>query len=131
MTGPRNGTGTAALVVALAGLALCWSVVGGLVCGVLAVVLGFLGRGRATRGEANNGPIATAGTGLGAVAVVVSLAFVVIWAFAWRDAGGTDYLDCAMRAGNDQKAVQVCTDKWFNDIQTKFNVKPTPGLGST
>ncbi|MCW2519868.1 MAG: hypothetical protein JWR46_2487, partial [Mycobacterium sp.] len=116
MTGPRNGTGTAALVVAIAGLVFCWSVVGGIGCGIVAVILGVLGRGRAARGEANNGGIATAGSALGLVAVVASVAFAVIWAYAWRDAGGTDYLDCAMRAGNDQKAVEACTDKWLNDI---------------
>ncbi|HYO01525.1 MAG TPA: DUF4190 domain-containing protein [Mycobacterium sp.] len=132
MTGPRNGPGTAALVVAIAGLVFCWSVVGGIVCGVVAVILGLRGRGRAARGEANNGGIATAGMALGLVAVVVSLAFAVIWAYAWRDAGGTDYLDCAMQAGNDQKAVQACTDKWLDNIQGKFSISPPrPTQGST
>jgi hypothetical protein len=124
MTGPRNGTGNAALAVAIAGLFLCWSVVGGIVCGVVAVILGFLGRGRAARREANNGGIATAGIALGVVAVVASVAFAVIWTFAWRDAGGTDYLDCAVRAGKDQKAVESCTDNWLNDIRTKFSITP-------
>ena len=130
MTGARNGTGTAALAIAVAGLALCWSVVGGLACGVIAVVLGVLGRGRASRGEADNGPIAMAGIGLGAVAVVASVAFVVVWAIAWRDAGGSQYLDCAMRAGNDQKAVQACTDKWLNEIRGEMDVSPVT-RGST
>ena len=94
------------------------------ICGVVAVIVGFVGRGRATRGEADNGGIATAGMALGAVAVVASLAFAVIWPYAWRDSGGTDYVDCAMRAGNDQKAVEACTDKWLNDIQSRFNISP-------
>jgi hypothetical protein len=124
MTGPRNGTGTAALAVAFVGVVLCWSVVGGIVCGVVAVVLGQLGRGRAVRGEADNGEIAIAGTALGMVAVIASVAFAVIWAYAWRDAGGTDYLDCAMKAGNDQTAVQACTDNWLNDIEHEFGISP-------
>jgi hypothetical protein len=124
MTGPRNGTGTAALAVAFAGLVFCWSVVGGIAFGVVAVVLGLLGRGRAARHEADNGGIATAGMALGLVAVVASLAFAVIWTYAWRDAGGTDYLDCAMKAGNDQTAVQACTDKWLKDVQDKFSISP-------
>jgi hypothetical protein len=130
MTSARNGTGTAALAVAVAGLALCWSVLGGLACGVVAVVLGVLGRGRASRGEADNGPIALAGVGLGVVAVVASVAFVVVWAIAWRDAGGSQYVDCAMRAGNDQKAVQACTDKWLNQIRGEMDVSPAT-QGST
>lgn len=131
MTGLRNGTGTSALAVAVAGLFLCWSVVGGIACGVVAIILGVLGRGRATRGEADNGPIAIAGLALGLVAITASVAFAVIWAVAWRDSGGRDYVDCAMRAGNDQAAVQVCTDKWLNAIQGRFGISPTPTREST
>jgi hypothetical protein len=124
MTDARNGTGTAALVVALVGLVFCWSVVGGLVCGAVAVVLGLLGRGRAARGEANNAGIATAGAALGLVGIVASLAFTVIWVYAWRDSGGGDYVDCAVRAGDDQKAVQGCTDTWLKEIEDRFGVTP-------
>ncbi|BDX32495.1 hypothetical protein TUM20985_30420 [Mycobacterium antarcticum] len=124
MTSLRNGTGTAALVVAIAGLGLCWSVIAGIICGVVAVVLGVLGRGRAARGEANNGAIATAGTALGLVAIAASVAFAVVWAFVWRDSGGDQYLDCAVKAGNDQRAVQACTDTWMDDIQDRFGFSP-------
>jgi hypothetical protein len=121
---PRNGLGTAALAVAIVGLATCWSILGGVVCGVVAVVLGVMGRGRASRAEADNGAIATAGIALGGLAVVVSLAFVAIWGYAWRDVGGAGYLDCAMRAGSDQTAVNACTDAWLDEIQKRFNVEP-------
>jgi hypothetical protein len=127
MTRTRNGQGTAALVLAIAGLVVCWSVLGGIACGVLAIVLGFLGRGRSARGEADNGAVATAGVALGFLAVVVSLVFVAIWSYAWRDVGGTEYLDCAVRAGNDQHALQGCTDKWIDGVSDKFGITPTPG----
>jgi NhaP-type Na+/H+ or K+/H+ antiporter len=132
MTGSRNGTGTAALAVALVGLVFCWSVVGGIVCGVVAVILGWLGRGRAARREANNGEIATAGIALGVIAVAASIAFTVIWAFAWHETGGDHYLDCATRAGSDRSAVQACTDRWLDDLHDRFGVSsPRPTRGST
>ena len=131
MTGLRNGTGTAALAVAVAGVVLCWSVVGGIACGVVAVILGVVGRGRAKRNEADNGAVAAAGMALGVVAAVASVAFAVVWVFAWRDAGGADYLDCVTKAGNDQVAAKACTDKWLNDIQGRFGVSPKPTRGST
>lgn len=111
MTGPRNGVGTGALVVALVGLVFCWTVLGGVVGGVVAVILGFLGRGRAARGEADNGGVADAGIALGALAIVVSLVFAVIWWTAWRDVGGGDYLDCVLDAGNDRQAMDGCMDR--------------------
>ncbi len=127
MTRNGNGQGTAALVLAIAALALCWSVVGGIAAGVLAIVLGFLGRGRAARGEADNREIATAGIALGALAMVLSLAFIVIWYFAWRDVGGAQYLECAVRAGNDQRALDGCTDRWLESVSNRFGVTATPG----
>jgi hypothetical protein len=131
MTGLRNGTGTAALAVAVAGVVLCWSVVGGIACGVVAVILGAVGRGRARRNEADNGAVAVAGLALGVVAAVASVAFAVVWVFAWRDSGGAGYLDCVAKAGNDQAAGKACTDKWFNEIQERFEVSPKPTRGST
>ncbi|TGA85261.1 hypothetical protein E4099_31020 [Streptomyces palmae] len=70
---PSNGQGTAALVLGIVGAALFFTLVGGVVCGVLAIIFGLLGRGRANRGEATNGGQALAGVILGALAVVASL----------------------------------------------------------
>lgn len=126
MTGRRNGLGTAALVLAIVGLVFCWSVLGGVAAGVVAVILGALGRGRATRGEADNGAVAIAGIALGGLAVVVSLVFAVIWVYAWRDTGGSDYLDCAVKAGNDRQAIDGCMDTWMKGVEDRFGVTLTP-----
>lgn len=127
MTGPKNGFGNAALILAIIGLVSCWSVLGGIACGVVAIILGFLGRGRASRGEADNGGIALAGIVLGLLAIVVSLAFAVIWGFAWRDTGGDDYLNCVMSASKDTQAVDACMDTWISGVDEKFGVTVTPG----
>ena len=66
--GPANGLGIAALVIAIFALLLTWSVIGGLVFGVTAVILGFLAQARSRRGEATNGGVAVSGIVLGAIA---------------------------------------------------------------
>jgi hypothetical protein len=76
----NNGMGTAALVCALVGLALFWTVVGGVVLGILGVIFGFIGRGRVKKNQADNGAVATAGIAVGAVAVVAGILFAV---FVW------------------------------------------------
>jgi hypothetical protein len=131
--GPRNGLGTAALIVAIGGLVVCWSVIGGVTAGVVATILGIIGRGRATRGEADNGGVAIAGIALGLLAVVVSLVFAAIWFAAWRDTGGSDYLDCVVRAGNDRQAVDGCVSTWMTGVEKQFSVTltPAPIRGST
>jgi hypothetical protein len=124
--GPRNGLGIAALVVAILGLVFCWTVIGGVVLGVVAVIIGIIGRGRAKRGQATNGGVAIAGVLLGVLAVIVSLVFIPIWVGVFSEVGGTDYLDCVARAGSDPKAVEGCVNQLQERVETQFSITPTP-----
>ena len=74
--GTRNGMGTAALVVGIIALITCWTVIGGVLLGLLAVIFGFVGRGRAKRGEASNGGAAIAGVVLGLLSLIVAVVIV-------------------------------------------------------
>src|SRR4051794_23350582 len=123
---PKNGLGIAALVAAIVGLVFCWSVVGGVVLGVLAAILGIVGYGRAKRGQATNTGVAIAGIVLGALAVVVSLAFIPIWMGVFSEVGGTDYLDCVSRAGSDPKAVEGCANQLRDRMENQFSITVTP-----
>jgi amino acid transporter len=125
-TGPKNGLGIAALVIALLGLVFCWTVIGGVVLGVVAVIIGILGRGRAKRGQATNGGVAIAGVVLGVLAVIVSLVFIPIWMGVFSEVGGTDYLDCVASAGSDPKAVQGCADRLRERMENQFSITVTP-----
>ncbi|MEV5605153.1 DUF4190 domain-containing protein [Streptomyces sp. NPDC052299] len=78
---PANGMGIAALVLGIIATAgFCMYGVG-IILGVLALIFGIIGRGRAQRGEADNGGVALAGIILGSVGIVVSAAFLgfFIW----------------------------------------------------
>jgi uncharacterized membrane protein len=77
-TGGRNGLGTAALVLGIFAVITCWTVVGGIVLGLLAVIFGVIGRRRATRVEASNGSAALAGALLGALGLVLTIALVAV-----------------------------------------------------
>ncbi|NWF29916.1 DUF4352 domain-containing protein [Streptomyces sp. PKU-EA00015] len=85
----RNGLGTAALVLGIIGAVtgfvplLFW--LGGLL-GLLALVLGLLGRGRAKRGEATNKGAATAGAILGLIAMIVGVVIGIATVKAVDDA---------------------------------------------
>jgi ABC-type Fe3+-siderophore transport system permease subunit len=74
--GTRNGLGTAALVVGIIALLTCWTVIGGIVLGILAIVLGAVGRGRAKRGEASNEGVALAGLIVGALGLALTVVLV-------------------------------------------------------
>ncbi len=127
--GMRNGLGVAALVLALISLPAALTIVGGLILGSTAIVLGVLGRGRVRRGEADNGGVATAGIVLGALGVVLSLVMIIVAVVAGRwfmDWGGGDYIDCMQRAGGDTAAQTQCEDEFRGRIEDKFSVTLTP-----
>ncbi len=125
-TGPRNGLGVAALVIAIIGLVFCWTVFGGIILGLCAVIIGFVARGRVTRGEATNGGVAIAGIVLGFLAIIVSLIFIPIWIGVFDEVGGTDYVDCLSKAGSNEQAIQQCADQFRDRVENQFSITVTP-----
>jgi hypothetical protein len=123
----RNGLGIAALVVAIIGLLGSFSVVGGIVMGMAAVVLGFLGRNRVRRGEADNGGVALAGIVLGVLAIIAGLFFIAIWVGMFKEVGAGGYFECLQQAGQDRAQVQECADEFRQSVENKFSDPATPG----
>ena len=126
-TPPRNGLGVAALVLAVIALIGSCSVAGGILLGTAAVILGILGRGRAKRGEADNGGVALTGIILGFVAIVVSLAFIALWVGWFNDFGGQGLVDCLRAAGQDNEKVQQCYTDFQQSMENRLSQTSTPG----
>jgi hypothetical protein len=108
---PRNGLGTTALVLGIVGILTSWFVLGG-VLGVLALIFGFIGRGRAGRREATNGGAALAGIILGALSILVAIAVVVSVA---NNDHFKNYRDCLQHASTRAEQLD-CQQKFQNDI---------------
>ena len=74
---PRDGLGLAAFVLGVIGLILIFFIpvgfLGSGIVGIIGLILGFLGRGRARRGEATNGRTALWGIILSSLAVAISV----------------------------------------------------------
>jgi phage-related minor tail protein len=113
-------------VVAIIALIGSFSVVGGILLGIVAVILGFIARGRAKSGEATNGGVALAGIILGVVSIVAGLAFIAIWVSLFKEVGATDYFDCLEQAGQDRSAVQQCSDEFRQSVSERLSSAPTP-----
>lgn len=125
----KNGLGIASLVIAIVGLLSVWVPIVNIVSivlGVVALVIGFVGRGRAKRGAADNGGVAIAGIVLGALAIIVGLAFIALWATVWKDAGGGDYISCMQKAGSGHVEQQRCVDQFRQNVEDKLSVTLTP-----
>jgi hypothetical protein len=76
---PRNGLGTASLVIAIIAVVASVSICGGVVLGASAALMGIAARQRVKRGLADNRRVATTGIVLGVAAIVIALSMVVFW----------------------------------------------------
>ncbi|MGY0017984.1 DUF4190 domain-containing protein [Streptomyces sp. YJ-C3] len=128
----RNGLGTAALILgiigALSGLIPIMFWLAG-VLGVVALILGLTGRGRAKRGEATNKGVALAGV----ILAVLSLGLATFGAYTTFKAVG-DAVDEINKSVSDTKAKDTKTsgdakDKGTSDSGTgeKSDEKPDAG----
>jgi hypothetical protein len=128
-SGPKNGLGTASLVLAVLALLSCWIPVFGIVgiiLGLIALVLGLIGRGRAKRGSATNGGVALAGVLLGGLAVLVGAAVLAVLGIFWKDIGGDDLVSCLQKAGSDTTKQQQCQQQFQQHVDNQFSVTLTP-----
>ncbi len=75
---PRNGLGTASLVLGIIAVVLCWTVWAAAILGVLAICFGAVGLGKANRGEATNPGSAKAGLVLGIVAIALLVLLIIV-----------------------------------------------------
>lgn len=80
---PRNGLGTAALVLGIIGVVLSWIPGTGWALNILAIIFGAVGINRAKRGQATNKSSALAGLILGVIGLTVWIVILVVFLAAW------------------------------------------------
>ncbi|MBA2472806.1 MAG: DUF4190 domain-containing protein [Pseudonocardiales bacterium] len=113
---PRNGFGIAALVLGLLALVLCWTIVGGIVFGILALIFGLLGRARAKRGQATNGGLSVAGIVLGVIGLLLTIGLVALFASLMNSPAGQSYQQCVQQSGGDPAKLQQCFSELGNQV---------------
>jgi uncharacterized membrane protein len=104
---PRNGLAIPALVLGILAVVLFWTVLGGILLGVLALVFGILGMRRARRDGAPHRGLSVAGAVLGALALIGSLILVAVGASILDSDEFKDLQDCVQQA-QTQSQVDRC-----------------------
>ncbi|MGJ5753016.1 uncharacterized protein DUF4190 [Streptomyces puniciscabiei] len=90
---PSNGMGTTGLVLGIIGVVCSLTIameILGMILGILAIIFGAIGRGKANRGEATNKGAATAGLVCGIIATVL-LPVLVFLVFASVFSAGSTF----------------------------------------
>ena len=118
---PSKGLAITALVLGALALLLCWTVVGGIVLGLAAIVVGIVAASRAGQGRAAGRGMAITGVVLGVIGAV--LAGLLVWAGAslLNSESGQNLQECLEEAGSDQAAAQDCRTEFEADLEERLN----------
>jgi len=109
---PRNGFGIAALVLGLLALVLFWTIIGGIIFGILALIFGLIGRTRAKRGESTNGGLALAGVILGVIGALTAIGLIVLGVSVLNSPAGQSYRQCLQSSSGDPAKIQQCASEF-------------------
>ncbi|GAB3991904.1 DUF4190 domain-containing protein [Nocardioides marmoraquaticus] len=115
-----KGLAIGALVTGVLALLLCWTVFGGILLGIVALVLGIIGASRAKKGRASGRGLAITGAVIGLVGLLISVAFIAIGAAFLNSDEAQEYQDCLSSAGSDQQAVEQCNRQFEDQVNERF-----------
>lgn len=115
-----KGMAIAALVLGILALLSSWTVLGGIIFGLIAVVLGFIASGRAKRGRAGGRGMAISGIVLGVLGIVIGGALIALGASFLNSEEAQQLQDCLTDAGNDDAAIAECNDRFEEDLTDRF-----------
>jgi uncharacterized membrane protein YhhN len=112
---PKNGLAIAALVLGILAVVLFWTVLGGILLGVLALILGIIGMRRARKGGAPHGKLSIAGAVLGAVGLIGSLILIAIGASIVGSDEFKNLQDCVAQA-ETQAELDQCERDYGDEV---------------
>ncbi|GAA1504286.1 hypothetical protein GCM10009730_04010 [Streptomyces albidochromogenes] len=110
-----NGPAVTALVLGVAALLLFWTVFGGIVLGLLAVVFGIVGARKARGGRAPHGKMSVIGAVLGALGLIASAVIIAIGASILNSDEFKNFDDCVQHA-DTQSERDACAKDFDRDM---------------
>ncbi|MER5258090.1 DUF4190 domain-containing protein [Streptomyces sp. NPDC002855] len=110
-----NGLAIAALVLGIAAILLFWTVIGGALLGLLAVILGIIGARKARGGRAPHGMMSIIGAILGALGLIASGVIIAIGASILNSDEFDNFDDCVKQA-KTQSERDACARDFDKDI---------------
>jgi Domain of unknown function (DUF4190) len=113
---PRNGFGIAALVLGLLALVLSWTIIGGIIFGITALIFGLLGRARVKRGEATNSGLSVAGVILGLIGLLIAIGLIAFVVSILNSPAGQRYQQCLQQSDGDPAKVQQCFSEFSHQV---------------
>ena len=111
-----GGMATAALVLGILALITSFTVIGGLLLGLLAVIFGVIGLRRARQGLALGRGRAIAGIVLGVLGILLAGVLIAAGVSLLNSREGKDLQSCLKKAGSSQSEIQKCQDQFKKKV---------------
>ena len=115
---PSRSSGLAifALVCGVLALLSSWTVIGGILLGTVAVVLGIVALSRIKRGLGAGRGMAITGIVTGILGTVLAIALIAVGVSLLNSDAGQRLQECRRDAGNDDAAVAQCQRQYEDDL---------------
>ena len=111
-----KGLAITALVLGILALLFSWTVLVGIVAGLVALVLGIVAARRAKQGRGGGRAMAIIGAVLGLIGALISTAIVVAAVAFVQTDSFQNMRDCLESAGDDQAAIDRCAQQFEGDV---------------
>ncbi|PCG87268.1 hypothetical protein CIB93_03665 [Streptomyces sp. WZ.A104] len=112
---PTNGFAVAALVLGLSACVFFWTVVGGVLLGLLAIVFGIIAALRTRQGRAPRRVMAIVGASFGALGLIGS-AVLLVWVVNLVDSEEFRNFERCMDRAVGQTAQDRCTEDFLDEL---------------
>ena len=115
-----SGLAIAALVLGIAAVLLFWTVLGGILLGLGALVLGIIGARKARRGDGGRGTMSLVGAVLGGLGLLASVVILAIGASVLNSDEFKNFDDCVQHA-KTQSERDACAKDFDRDFDKEPN----------
>ncbi|WP_405779241.1 DUF4190 domain-containing protein [Streptomyces sp. NBC_00859] len=105
---PSNGVAVAALVLGILAVVFFWTVIGGILLGLIGLILGIVGIRKARAGRAPRRAMAIIGTVLSALGIIGGAGILIAGVSILNSDSFKSYSDCVQHA-HSQSAKDKCT----------------------
>ena len=118
---PGKGLAIAALVLGVLALLSSFTVIGGILFGLIALVLGFIASSKAKKGTAGGRGLAIGGIVTGLLGLIIAGVLIALGAAFLNSDSVQNLQDCVENAGNDQAEVDRCSEEFGNNLEDSTN----------
>ncbi len=123
---PGSGMAIGALICGVLAVLFSWTIVGGILLGLIAAILGFVAFSKAKKDQAGGTGMSLTGIILGLIGIVLSVVLIVVGVGLFQKSGAGDYIDCINDAGNSTAEQERCADEFQRNIEDEFDITITP-----